>query len=234
MKDPFERGFPQDLPLRPSTSAHFDWQARSRNLFDLRLPESLQALNTGILTMPIREHNALNWSWQETFLQSRLFIENKLFVQARFTPDEGCVHLELEVQNLSAGDWQETQAVVCTRLISAPDFCDTRRERTSWWDGEWHPLDRGFPHVALQPSRAALITVESDPPGYVFGLGWPDVWSVGGNDMLHNVCVHSDPRIGDIAAGAGKKVKGIVIFTAGDRREALKRFLSSLSIFWNT
>lgn len=192
MKDPFERGFPQDLPLRPSTSAHFDWQAQSRNLFDLRLPETLQALNTGILTMPIREHNSLNWSWQET------------------------------------------QAVVCMRLISAPDFCDARRARTSWWDGEWHPLERGFPHVALQPSRAALITVESDPPGYVFGLGWPDVWNVGGNDMPHNVYVHSDPRIGDIGAGAGKKAKGIVIFTAGDRREALKRFLISLSLSRNT
>ncbi|KKL86085.1 hypothetical protein LCGC14_1948280, partial [marine sediment metagenome] len=141
MKNPFERGFPQDLPLRPSTSAHFDWQARSRNLFDLRLPETLQALKAGILTMPIREHNALTWSWQESFLQSRLFIENKLCIQARFTPDEGCVHLELAVRNLSAGDWQEAQAVVCMRLISAPDFCDNCRARTSWWDGEWHPLE---------------------------------------------------------------------------------------------
>ena len=66
---------------------------------------------------------------------------------------------------------------------------------------------------------------ESDPEGYVFGTGWGKVWNVGGNDMLHNVCVHTDPWLGDIARGRTAETRGVALFMSGGREQALQRFL---------
>ena len=183
MKDPFTRGFSEDLPVRPSTSAQFDWLAHRRNLFDLRLPETLLSKNSGILTMPIREQRSLDWSWRTEYLESRLTVEGSLCISARFRPEEACVYLSLLVDNLGKIELQETEAVVCLRLVAAP--------------------------------------------GFVSAMGWQDVWNVGGNDMPHNLCVHTDPRVGTLGAGESKKIEGMLIFEEGDRRKALEKFLES-------
>jgi len=229
VKEPFTRGFPKDLPVRPSTSAQFDWLAHRRNLFDLRLPETLLSKNSGILTMPIRERRSLDWSWQAEQLESCLIVEGRLCITAHFRPEEGCVYLSLLVDNLGKIDWQETKAVVCLRLIAAPDFVDPQRKRTFWWtEGRWSELDRGFPKIKIsRPDQPALIAVESEPPGFVSAMGWQDVWNVGGNDMLHNLCVHTDPSVGTLGAGQSKKIEGMLIFEEGDRHRALEKFLES-------
>jgi hypothetical protein len=229
VNDPFTRGFPKDLPVRPSTSAQFDWLAHRRNLFDLRLPETLLSKTTGILTMPIREQRYLDWSWKTGYLESRLIVEGSLCISARFRPEEGCVYLGLLVDNLGKIELQETEAVVCLRLIAAPDFVDPQRKRTFWWtEGRWSELDRGFPKIEIsRPDQPALIAVESEPPGFVSAMGWQDVWNVGGNDMLHNLCVHTDPRVGTLGAGESKRIEGMLIFEEGDRHQALEKFLGS-------
>jgi hypothetical protein len=229
MKDPFTRGFPEDLPVRPSTSAHFDWLAHKRNLFDLRLPETLLSKNFGILTMPIREQQSLDWSWRAEYLESRLLIEDQLCITAQFRPEKGCVYLSLLVDNLGKVDWLETKAVVCLRLVAAPDFFDPQRKRTFWWaENRWSALEKGFPKKEIRGSgRPVLIATESEPSGFVAAMGWPDVWNVGGNDMLHNLCVHADPRVGTVRVGAGKGIEGILIFAEGSRQRALEIFLQS-------
>ena len=229
MKDPFRRGFPEDLPVRPSTSAHFDWLAHRRNLFDLRMPETLLSNNSGILTMPIREQKSLDWSWRAEHLESRLLVEDQLCLTARFKPDTGCVYLSMMVDNFGKLDLQETKAVVCLRLIAAPDFFDPQRKRTYWWaESRWSVLERGFPKIKItQSGQPALIATESEPPGFVVAMGWPDVWNVGGNDMLHNLCVHADPRVGTVRPGQSKGIEGILIFEEGNRQRALAKFLRS-------
>lgn len=229
MKDPFRRGYPEDLPLRPSTSAHFDWLAHRRNLFDLRMPETLLSSDSGILTMPIREQRSLDWIWHEEYLESRLVIEQRLCITARFKPGSGCVYLALMVENLDKIELREIKAVVCLRLVAAPDFFDPQRRRTYWWsENTWTVLERGFPKIDLdRPGIPALIATESDPPGFVVAMGWPDVWNVGGNDMLHNLCVHTDPRIGSVGAGESRRIQGILIFAQGNREQALDKFLGS-------
>jgi len=229
MKDPFRRGFPEDLPLRPSTSAHFDWWAHRRNLFDLRLPETLLGDNSGILTMPIREQRSLDWSWREEYLESRLLVEDRLCITARYKPESGCVYLALMVDNFSKIDLRETKAVVCLRLVAAPDFFDPQRKRTYWWaENRWSALDRGFPQIDIaRPGIPALVATESEPIGFVVAMGWPDVWNVGGNDMLHNLCAHTDPRVGTVRAGESKKIEGMLIFKEGTRQQALEEFLHS-------
>ena len=152
MRDPFARGYPDDLPVRPSTSAHFDWMACRRNLFDLRLPETLRARNVGLITMPIREEVSLEWEWQDESLASRLQIEGRVSLRARFSPCDGGVQLALAVHNLSGRDWKGVRAAVCMCLIAAPDFADVGRVRTFWWRaGRWRQLQTGFPHISLEP-----------------------------------------------------------------------------------
>ena len=229
MKDPFTRGYPQDLPVRPSTSANFDWLAQRRNLFDLRLPETLLSKNTGILVMPIREQRSLDWNWRPDHLESSLVIEDRLCLRANFRPGDNCVYLSLQAENLGTDTWQETRAVVCMRLAAAPDFFDTKRERTFWWaGGHWTRLESGFPRITMAgPDQPALIAVESEPPGFVAAMGWQFVWNVGGNDMLHNLCVHVDPSVGTLRAGESGKTEGMLIFEKGDRQRALDTYLHS-------
>ena len=233
MNDPFRRGNPLDLPVRPSTSANFDWLAHRRNLFDLRLPETISAKNTGILTMPIRERVALTWSWHERFLESELSLEGRIEVRGRITPAQDCVHLELFVTNRSPTDWNDTEAVVCIRLIAAPDFADRKRNRTYWWTrGSWTRLEPGFPKISLgSQTDRGFIAVESESREYVVGTGWKEVWQICGNDMPHNICIHTDPWLGSIPSGGHARSRGMIVFMKGSREEALDRYLES-SFLW--
>jgi hypothetical protein len=179
--------------------------------------------------MPIREQKALSWSWRTDCLESRLFVEGQLCITSRFKPATGCVYLSLLVENLGLVEWRETKAVVCLRLVAAPDFCDPQRKRTYWWcDNRWSKLERGFPKIEIARSgQPVLIATESEPPGFVVAMGWSDVWNVGGNDLPHNVCVHTDPRLGNVRAGEYKGIEGILIFEDGDKRQALEKFIRS-------
>jgi hypothetical protein len=229
MKDPYKRGFPQDLPVRPSTSANFDWQADTRNLIDIRLPENLHAKDIGNITMPIREEVSLDWTWHDDYLKSEQVKKDLIKIKARYIPDKGAVYLGLEAENLSSRNWQDVQATICIRLISSPDFADGLRKRTYYWmNKKWNRLERGFPHIAVGPSPSkAFIAVESASGKYVIGTGWQDVFNLGGNDMRHNVCIHADARLGDIASGRIKTTSGMVIFMQGKKEEALDRYLKS-------
>ena len=90
------------------------------------------------------------------------------------------------------------------------------------------PFRRGFPKIEItRPGQPALVATESEPPGFVVAMGWPDVWNVGGNDMLHNLCVHADPRVGTVRPGQSKGIEGILIFEEGNRQRALEKFLQS-------
>jgi hypothetical protein len=104
MKDPFRRGCADDLPVPPSTSAQIDGLAHRRNVFDLRLPETLEARDVGIITMPIRQQVHLGWQWHPEGLESRLHLKGEVLVVSRLTAGEDCLHLELVVENLSQAD----------------------------------------------------------------------------------------------------------------------------------
>ena len=156
-------------------------------------------------------------------------VYDQLWITALFKPEIGCVYLSLLVDNFGKVDLQEIKAVVCLRLIAAPDFFDPQRKRTYWWaENRWSVLERGFPKIEItRPGQPALVATESEPPGFVAAMGWPDVWNVGGNDMLHNLCVHADPRVGTVRVGESKRIEGILIFEEGNRQRALEKFLQS-------
>ena len=231
MKEPFPRGFPKDLPVRPSTSVNFDWLAVNRNLIDVRVPETLEAKDPGMIVMPIREKLALQWTWHENALKSVLLKPDTVRISARFEPGDNAVHVQLMAENLSQRDWKAVRAVICTRLSSAPDFIGPRTSRTFYWmNGKWEKLPAGFPHIAVDkdPGRA-FIAVESVPGRHVVGTGFENVYNVGGNDMPHNLCIHADARLGDIPKGGSAQTRGIIVMTEGTKEDALNLCKSFLS-----
>jgi len=83
------------------------------------------------------------------------------------------------------------------------------------------------PHKLEAVPRGGLIAVESEPEGYVLGTGWEDVGSIGGNDMMHNICIHANLLLGSISPGQKAKARGIIVFLPGSKEKALQLYLEN-------
>ena len=219
-----QRGFPQDLPVRPAHALQLDWRVTQRNLIPIWLPEGVSADGRWVWFL-LREPPPLHWTvGGEAECEGRFELNDRCRVVARTAPRDDGIDLHLQVTNLTPAAWSTVRLTVCVQLAAAPDFRDPGLERT-WYHtrGGWRKFDpqktnRSYPGgchfygTDYQPDKSDVdrfeIRVASPCGRWFFSHCFPQATAVAGNCHESFCCVHSDPVFGPVAPGATGEARG--------------------------
>lgn len=241
MSDPdrpmFQRGFPTDWRIRPANMVQFDWQAHTRNMIHLWLPEGVGNPDGSLLFILSEEADFTferlgEEHWAHTFEKPGSF---GLRGECRAIADG--VSMSLQITNLSDQRWESVAPGVCVQLAAAPDFADTTLQRTFTVSNDelvpmQQPQRTGPTHHygCSSPATENFIAVNSDPPGYVLAQWWEGgPVSVGGNCHPSMACIHSPPALGAIEPGESATCVGGLYFMPGDVGAALERYRADVA-----
>jgi len=231
---PFAPGFPTDWPVRPANLLQLDWQAHTRNLINIWLPEGVHA-DGGRVLFILSEEVSFEFArpsadeWVLTFTKP-----GAVALRGACRNMQDGVALSLELTNLSDRVWENVRGGVCVQLAAAPDFVDLALERTFIVaDGALaaapQPAIRKGPthhyHPLALPTEN-FIAVASRPAGYVVAQWWEgDPGGVGGNCHPSMACIHAPPAFGRLAPGESATRAGRLYMMPGSPQDAYERFL---------
>ncbi|MSR64165.1 MAG: hypothetical protein EXS18_00090 [Verrucomicrobiae bacterium] len=126
-----ERGFPNDLPVRPAHSLQLDWWITQRNLINIWLPEGVFSDAGSIEWFLLRDVTDLRWSSaKDGAWESRFAMKDRCEVVTRTTERKDGVDFTIRLTNRSVKTWPNANMPVCVQLATAPDFRDPGLQRT--------------------------------------------------------------------------------------------------------
>ena len=220
---PFKPGYAEDLPVRPGNLLQLDWEASTRNMINIWLPEALSCAEQGLLLMILREEVDFRFEqtpeghWRHSFAKPGLNLE------ATLRPIAEGVEMELSITNAGPRDWVKVRAGICVQFHAAPDFLDPELERTFYLAGG-KLRTPGAPMSAWAPADTGFVGIHSRDARHTVALWWEDAKGVGGNQHPATACLHADPAFGNIPAGSTITRKGCIYLMPGDPADALERF----------
>jgi len=157
----------------------------------------------------------------------------------------------LTIENRTTSDWHNVVAPVCLLLRAAPALSDRDWSRTFFRsDGEFlsykgRPTRGGLPvfrmslvkgrrqiertprHIkkwgfTRRASDDGILGVVSRDGESVITTSWTEVHHLQANQRPNFACIHGNPWLGNIPAGASRTVKGCVVLTGGSLKDAWK------------
>jgi len=173
-------------------------------------------------------------------------------IQITYRPGEDVIDVGLEVSNLSQAKWPDGgEAMACLRPVESPEFSEEDGRRTFvFFRGELRPVadvmtefgkalgptttvslmvkgERMAPfqaqrHDARMTMDDGLILRASVDNKRVAAFAWDRVHRVSMNFTYS--CMHSNPRITDLAPGAKDVRRGRIYFLDGSTEDFLKRY----------
>lgn len=220
-----QRGFPQDLAVRPAHALQLDWWITQRNFINIWLPEGVFADASNCVWFLLREPTDIRWSCDAGGVwESRFTMKDRCEVVSRTREREDGIDMTVRVINLSRDTWPNTYVVVCVQLATAPDFADPRLERT-WHhvNGAWRKFDPASVRKAhpggchffggMKPEDRATLSRPEIRVGSVCGRwhlshSFPEATAVGGNCHATITCIHANPVLGALKPGESKAATG--------------------------
>ncbi len=237
----FRPGFPGDYPVRPANLLQIDWFASTRNMINLWLPEAIGCRNLGTLLFILHEDVGFRFErtaeghWRHTLVKPGC-----LSFEAVTKEIPSGLAMELAVTNLGGRDWESADAGICTQFHAAPDFYDPERRRTFYLSGGKMRMMTGPVNSTAEdacrfygptrqdhypPADAGFIGIASADGHHTAATWWEGAETVWGNAHPATLCIHSDPRFGDVPAGATIRRRGHLYLMDGSPEDALARFL---------
>ena len=163
------------------------------------------------------------------------------------------IEAKTDLTNLTGVDWIETWAHYCLNVDAAPDFKDTTGERTflfldrgpvpftqthRYEGAGWRtlcntyvPFGRemlakeylyGTPISRDRPVSPLILRTRNDGRG-VLGVCYRHWYGLFADCHQDNNCIHSEPYVGDLEAGATASITGHVYWLKGGIHDAIER-----------